>query len=111
LKTQPIHATLTAHSAKLLASAAQETMLGLELRKEFLVGAGGINWLESTQHGSKRDELLSYSRGTMTVVMNLSDSPQKCEAVGKLVIVSSGTVEARDGKKVIPPRSTGWFLA
>jgi len=40
LKTQPIHATLTAHSAKLLASAAQETMLGLELRKEFKDGPG-----------------------------------------------------------------------
>jgi alpha-glucosidase len=83
----------------------------LELRKEFLVGAGGITWLESTQHGSKSDALLSYSRGTVTVVMNLSDSPQECEAGGKLVMVSSGTVEAREGKKVIPPRSSAWFLA
>jgi alpha-glucosidase len=83
----------------------------LELRKEFLVGAGGITWLESTQHGSKSDALLSYSRGTVTVVMNLSVSPQEYEAGGKLVMVRSGTVEAREGKKVIPPRSSAWFLA
>jgi alpha-glucosidase len=43
--------------------------------------------------------------------MNLSDSAQECEADGKLVMVSSGTVDARDGIKVIPARSTAWFLA
>jgi alpha-glucosidase len=83
----------------------------LELRKEFLVGSGGITWLESSQHGSKSNSLLSYARGAVTVVMNLSDSAQECEANGKLVVVSSGTVDARDGKKVIPPHSTAWFLA
>jgi alpha-glucosidase len=83
----------------------------LELRKELLVGAGGIAWLESCNHGSKGDSLLSYSRGAITVVMNLSDSAKECEVDGKLVIVSGGTVDARDGKRVIPARSTAWFLA
>ena len=83
----------------------------LELRKEFLVGAGGITWLESCNHGSKGDSLLSYTRGGVTVVMNLSDSAEECDAEGKLIIVSGGTVDARDGKKVIPARSTAWFLA
>jgi alpha-glucosidase len=82
----------------------------LELRKEFLVGAGGITWLESSRHGSKKDALLSYSRGPITVVMNLSDSVQECDAAGKLLIVSGANVDARDGKKVIPARSTAWFL-
>jgi alpha-glucosidase len=83
----------------------------LELRKEFLVGAGGITWLESSRHGSEEDALLSYSRGPITVVMNLSDSVQECDAAGKLLIVSGANVDARDGKKVIPARSTAWFLA
>jgi alpha-glucosidase len=82
----------------------------LELRKEFLVGAGGITWLESCNHGSKGDSLLSYTRGGVTVVMNLSDSAVECDADGRLLIVSGGTVDARDGKKVIPARSTAWFL-
>jgi alpha-glucosidase len=82
----------------------------LELRKEFLVGAGGLTWLESSRHGSKEDALLSYSRGSITVVMNLSDSAKECDVAGKLIIVSGGTVDARDGKKVIPARSTAWFL-
>jgi alpha-glucosidase len=42
--------------------------------------------------------------------MNLSDSAKECDAAGKLIIVSGGTVDARDGKKVIPARSTAWFL-
>lgn len=83
----------------------------LELREKFLVGAGGITWLESTHHGSRRDALLAYSRGDMTVVMNLSDLPQEFEAVGTLVMDSGGTVEAHNGKKLIPPRSSAWFLA
>jgi len=83
----------------------------LELRKELLVGAGGIAWLESCNHGSKGDALLSYSRGAITVVMNLSDSAEECDAEGKLIIVSGGTVDARDRKRVIPARSTAWFLA
>ena len=83
----------------------------LQLRKEFLVGAGGITWIESSQHGQKGDSLLSYVRGSITVVMNLSDSAKECDAAGKLIIVSGGTVDARDGKRVIPARSTAWFLA
>jgi len=82
----------------------------LQLRKEFLVGAGGITWIESSQHGQKGDSLLSYIRGAITVVMNLSDSAKECHAAGKLIIVSGGTVDARDGKKLIPAYSTAWFL-
>ena len=42
--------------------------------------------------------------------MNLSDSAEECDVAGKLIIVSGGTVDVRDGKKVIPARSTAWFL-
>jgi alpha-glucosidase len=42
--------------------------------------------------------------------MNLSDSAKECDAAGKLIIVSGGTVDARDGKKLIPAYSTAWFL-
>jgi alpha-glucosidase len=40
--------------------------------------------------------------------MNLSDSPVEVEISGKLLIVSAGTVDARDGKMIIPAVSTVW---
>ena len=40
--------------------------------------------------------------------MNLSDSPVEVEITGKLLIVSAGTVDGRDGKMTIPPVSTIW---
>jgi len=41
--------------------------------------------------------------------MNLSDSPIEIELSGKLLIVSAGTVDARDGKMTIPAISTIWI--
>jgi hypothetical protein len=40
--------------------------------------------------------------------MNLSHSPIEVEITGKLLIVSAGVVDARDGKMVIPAISTIW---
>jgi alpha-glucosidase len=40
--------------------------------------------------------------------MNLSDLPVEVEISGKLLVVSAGTVDARDGKLTIPAISTIW---
>ena len=83
----------------------------LELREQHMQGAGNIQWLESPMHGVQSKSLLAYRRGSVTVVMNLSIEPQTYEVEGKLLVVSSGVVDAHDGKKVIPARSCTWFIA
>ena len=40
--------------------------------------------------------------------MNMSDAPVEVEISGKLLIMSTGTVDARDGKLTIPAISTIW---
>ena len=80
----------------------------LKLRADHLVNQGAIAWLESPEHGSKSDSLLAVRRGNVSVYMNLSDSPVEVELSGKLLITSAGTVDARDGKLIIPAVSTIW---
>ena len=80
----------------------------LNLRAEHLIEQGSIAWLESPDHGSKSDLLLAVRRGNVSIYMNLSDSPVEVEINGKLLIVSAGTVDARDGKLTIPAISTIW---
>ena len=83
----------------------------LALREAHLTGQGDIDWIESPQHGSQSETVLCYKRGAITVVMNLSDAAQECDVDGKLLVVSGGTVDAHNGKKVIPARSCAWFIA
>jgi alpha-glucosidase len=80
----------------------------LKLRADHLIDQGAITWLESPEHGSKSDSLLAVRRGNVSVYMNLSNSPVEVETSGKLLIVSAGTVDARDGKLTIPAVSTIW---
>jgi hypothetical protein len=40
--------------------------------------------------------------------MNLSNSEVEAEITGKLLIMSAGIVDSRDGKVTIPPISTIW---
>ena len=80
----------------------------LKLRSDHLVGQGEINWLESPQHGAKSSSLLAVRRGNVSIYMNLSNSPIEVEITGKLLIVSAGVVDARDGKMIIPAISTIW---
>jgi alpha-glucosidase len=51
---------------------------------------------------------LAVRRGNVSIYMNLSNSPAEVEVIGKLLIVSAGTVDARDGKLTIPAISTIW---
>ena len=83
----------------------------LAIREANITGQGDINWIESPQHGSKSETLLCFKRGAITVVMNLSNAEQECDVDGKLLVVSGGTVDAHNEKKVIPARSCAWFIA
>jgi alpha-glucosidase len=80
----------------------------LKLRTDHLIDQGSITWLESPNHGSKSDSLLAVRRGNVSIYMNLSDIAIEVEITGKLLIVSAGIVDARDGKLTIPPLSTIW---
>jgi alpha-glucosidase len=40
--------------------------------------------------------------------MNLTEKPIEVEIAGKLLMMSAGTVDARDGKMTIPAVSTIW---
>jgi alpha-glucosidase len=80
----------------------------LKLRSEHLTTQGSITWLESPEHGTKSSTLLAVRRGKVSIYMNLSDLPIEVEITGKLLIMSAGTVDGRDGKMTIPPVSTIW---
>jgi alpha-glucosidase len=80
----------------------------LNLRAEHLVSNGDINWVESPNHGSRISTLLAYRRGNVSVYMNLGDSPIEVEITGKVLIVSAGVPDGRDGKITIPAVSTLW---
>jgi alpha-glucosidase len=80
----------------------------LNLRAEHLVNTGEIEWLESPHHGAKSSSLLAFNRGNVSVYMNLANSPVEVEITGRLLIVSAGIPDGRDGKITIPPISTIW---
>jgi alpha-glucosidase len=80
----------------------------LSLRAEHLVNTGEIVWIESPNHGSKNQSLLAYRRGDVSIFMNLGELAVEVEITGKVLIVSAGTPDGRDGKITIPPVSTLW---
>ena len=81
----------------------------LNLRAEHLVDNGEVQWIESPEHGRKNNSLLAFKRGNVSIYMNLSDTPIEVEVSGKLLVVSAGIVDGRDGKVTIPPVSTIWL--
>jgi hypothetical protein len=52
--------------------------------------------------------LLAYQRGDVSIFMNLGDLALEVEITGKVLIVSAGIPNGRDGKITIPPVSTLW---
>ena len=82
----------------------------IALRALHLTGSGDIVWLESPFHGMRRDNLLVFKRGAITVAMNLSEKAQEIERSGHVIMLSSGVLEGREYKKLIPPRSSIWIL-
>lgn len=82
----------------------------LSLRTLHFIGRGEITWLESPLHGAKLDGLLTFRRGDITVVMNLSQHIYEIDIAGQVILVSSGVLDGRNGKKSIPACSTIWIL-
>ena len=80
----------------------------LNLRAEHLVNKTEIEWIESPLHGSKNPSLLAYRRGNVSIYMNLGESLVEVEITGKVLIVSAGIPDGRDGKITIPAISTLW---
>lgn len=80
----------------------------LKLRTDHCVSQGAITWLESPEHGSRNSSLLAFKRGGLSIYMNLSNAPIEVEITGKLLIMSAGIVNGRDGKMMIPAVSTIW---
>lgn len=80
----------------------------LQLRKENMLNAGEITWVP--EFSGQSESVLAYRRGSIAVYMNLSQQPSEVEITGKLLIMSAGTVDSRDGKLMIPPVSTVWVL-
>ena len=81
----------------------------LKLRADLLTTMGPITWLQSPVHGLKESSLLGFKRGDISIYMNLSTTAIDIEVSGKLLIVSTGTVDGRDGKITIPGSSTIWL--
>lgn len=82
----------------------------LTLRAEYLSGAGDITWLESPSHGGRRDGLMVFKRGEITVAMNLSRQVQELNLAGRAILLSGGILEGKDGRKLLPPLSCLWLL-
>ena len=58
----------------------------------------------------RKDNLLVFKRGAITVAMNLSEEVQEIEKSGQVIMLSSGVLEGGEIKKLIPARSSIWIL-
>ena len=67
----------------------------LQLRRQNFVGSGEITW-EST------NGVLSYKRGEVTVILNVSDSPQPIS--GKILLASQEITDS------LPPAAAVWLI-
>ena len=68
----------------------------LKIRKEQFVGSGEITWTNT-------DGLLSYKRGNIEVIVNISDSAKPIS--GKVLLSSMPVTD------LLPPATAVWLLA
>lgn len=68
----------------------------LELRKEYFLGSGELTW-------TRTNGLLSYKRGKVEVLINISD--QEIPISGKVLLASQTVAE------VLPPATAIWLLS
>lgn len=71
----------------------------LKLRKEMLLGSGEITWT----HDASKDGLLSYKRGNIEVIINIS---KKSQPINGKVLLSSRPVTDQ-----LPPATAAWLLS
>lgn len=82
----------------------------LALRAEHLINAGEVHWIESPLHGKRSSDLLVFKRGDVTVAMNLSEKPQEVRIEGRVIMLSSGSLDSTNGRILIPAHSSIWSL-
>ncbi len=82
----------------------------LALRREYLLGAGQITWLEAPLHGAQADGVLAFTRGALTIVMNFTQQRHELKIDGQVLLMSAGQIEEQAEKSFIPPLSCLWIL-
>jgi alpha-glucosidase len=75
----------------------------LKIRKNNLVGAGEIEWVDRGKTG-----LLSFARGEFAIYLNTSSAALEISTVGTLVLGSNSEVTLRNGLLTLPAASASW---
>ncbi|CAB4332018.1 unannotated protein [freshwater metagenome] len=77
----------------------------LKIRKNSLVGAGEIEWVDKGDAG-----LLSFRRGNFTVYLNTGAAEIEIPKVGELILGSAPEVNLIDGFLYLPAASAAWVV-
>jgi alpha-glucosidase len=75
----------------------------LKIRKNNLVGAGEIEWVDRGETG-----LISFARGEFAVYLNTSSASLQIPTVGTLALGSDTAVELANGTLSLPAASAAW---
>ena len=81
----------------------------LTLRRQYLLVSQEILWVESPIHGTRDDSLLAFTRGSITIAMNLSSDSKEIDVPGEVLLSSSGDIQVHGSKKLLPARSCIWI--
>ena len=75
----------------------------LKFRKNNLVGAGEIEWIDRGETG-----LLSFARGEFAIYLNTASAALEISTVGSLVLGSDNEVVLDNGTLTLPAASAAW---
>jgi len=75
----------------------------LKIRKEKLVGAGDIEWVDRGETG-----LISFARGEFAIYLNTGALDLQIPSVGALALGSNASVALQNGTLTLPAATTAW---
>ena len=75
----------------------------LKIRKQELVGAGEIAWIDRGERG-----LISFTRGGFAIYLNSSSATLQIPSTGSLALGSDHEVVLANGALTLPPASAAW---
>jgi alpha-glucosidase len=75
----------------------------LKIRKEKLVGAGDIEWVDRGETG-----LISFARGEFAIYLNTGALDLQIPSVGALALGSNASVSLQNGTLTLPAATTAW---
>ena len=75
----------------------------LKIRKQELVGAGEITWIDRGVRG-----LISFTRGGFAIYLNTSSASLQIPIKGSLALGSDHEVVVANGALTLPPASAAW---